>query len=72
MARYHEGPLLTIRLIYCKSSPTYLVLILISEERLGEDVDKFGEVLKVLCHLGGQYHVDDALSNDFVALAVHA
>jgi hypothetical protein len=51
----------------------YLVLFLVlAEERLGEDVDEFGEVLKVFGHLGGQHHVDDTLPNDFVVLSVQS
>ena len=50
----------------------YLVLILILEERFGENVDEFSEVLKVLGHLGGQHHIDDTLPNDFVAFSVHS
>jgi hypothetical protein len=44
----------------------------LAEERLGKDVDEFGEVLKVLGHLGGQHHVDDTLPNDFVVFSVQS
>lgn len=58
---------------FYKQLTLYLVLVLVlAQERLGEDVDKFGEVLKVLGHLGGQHHVDDTLPNDFVAFSVQS
>lgn len=50
----------------------YLVLIFVFQKRFGKDVDEFGEVFKVLGHLGGQHHVDDTLPNDFVAFPIQS
>lgn len=59
--------------VFINHAHIYLVLFLVlAEERLGEDVDEFGEVLKVFGHLGGQHHVDDTLPNDFVVLSVQS
>ena len=50
----------------------YLGLILVFEERFGENVDEFGQMLKVFGHFGSEHHVDDALPHHLVTLPVQA
>ena len=50
----------------------YLVLVFIFQERLGENVNEFSEMFKMLGHFGGQHHVDDTLPDNFVAFSIQS